>query len=574
MRTKLSVCSLFCLGLQCLVCITLLCPGSVSAHAQPGSDDPTPPAEAVKLIFIHHSTGENWLSDGYGNLGQALADNHYFVSDTNYGWGPDAIGDRTDIPNWLEWFRSERTPVYLQALFNESQTHASYTRRQADPGGENSVILIKSCFPNSALEGSPNDLPASDGWLSVGHARYVYNELLQTFAAHPDKLFIIITAPPLSDRALADNARAFNTWLLNDWLAENSYTQPNVAVFDFYNLLTGPEAHHRYANGQVEYVRGRKNTLHYPSGDDHPSVEGSRKATQEFVPLLNVFYHRWRASAPAQAPTRPPVPASPTLPPAEPLQVTAPPAPPPSAASELDTFENPNRSGSPGWQTYRDEAGATRITCAATTGRAYRGQYALQIDFNVVPESWATCELPFDSIQNWSQAPGLSFYLYAGQAGLLFDVDIHTGSPENSATYAYSVEAPPPSAGNWVPITLYWPDFHRLAWEEDAGTPLQNLQAVSGLAFGFNTSPGAPNIGTLWVDELSLLSKMVPGAEAPVTLVPAQPTAPATDISQATPAAKTARRRTGPCASALGVPGLMLVLVLATRQLQTKERKS
>jgi len=33
------------------------------------ADDPTPPAGTVKLIFIHHSTGENWLADWDGWLG-------------------------------------------------------------------------------------------------------------------------------------------------------------------------------------------------------------------------------------------------------------------------------------------------------------------------------------------------------------------------------------------------------------------------------------------------------------------------------------------------------------------------
>jgi hypothetical protein len=39
-------------------------------------------------------------------LGIALRDNNYFVSDTNYGWGPadqdegyGTIGDHTDIPH-------------------------------------------------------------------------------------------------------------------------------------------------------------------------------------------------------------------------------------------------------------------------------------------------------------------------------------------------------------------------------------------------------------------------------------------------------------------------------------------
>ena len=57
------------------------------------ADDPSPPAAPVKLIFIHHSTGGNWLADPngdqpYGGLGRALMDNNYYVSAANYGWGP------------------------------------------------------------------------------------------------------------------------------------------------------------------------------------------------------------------------------------------------------------------------------------------------------------------------------------------------------------------------------------------------------------------------------------------------------------------------------------------------------
>ena len=66
--------------------------------------NPDPPDHIVKLIFIHHSCGENLLNDDNGALGLALSSNNYFVSDTNYGWGPDGIGDRTDILDWPEWF--------------------------------------------------------------------------------------------------------------------------------------------------------------------------------------------------------------------------------------------------------------------------------------------------------------------------------------------------------------------------------------------------------------------------------------------------------------------------------------
>jgi len=104
----------------------------------------------------------------------------------------------------------------------------------------------------------------------------------------------VITAPPVTDSTYAANARAFNTWLVNDWLS--GYAHHNVAVFDFYNVLTDPNNHHRVHNGSIEYVTGNGDgTLYYPGpDDDHPSAAGNQKARDEFVPLLNVYYNRWK----------------------------------------------------------------------------------------------------------------------------------------------------------------------------------------------------------------------------------------------------------------------------------------
>jgi hypothetical protein len=82
---------------------------TVFAGAASAADNPNKPATPVKLVFVHHSSGENWLADlggdTSGGLGVALRDNNYFVSDTNYGWGPDSIGTNTNIGSWYTWFR-------------------------------------------------------------------------------------------------------------------------------------------------------------------------------------------------------------------------------------------------------------------------------------------------------------------------------------------------------------------------------------------------------------------------------------------------------------------------------------
>jgi hypothetical protein len=303
---------------------------SIVAHS------PVSPTSPIKLIFIHHSCGEYWLADEgddprAGELGATLSSNNYFVSDTNYEWGPDdadlgyeTIGDHTDIGHWYNWFVGPNSITYTTALYNEFGSHSYYTRlTDPDPSRENEIIMFKSCFPNSNLRGDPTADPppiesnplrgqaaSGNSNHTVANAKGIYIALLNYFETQPDKLFIVITAPPVQDSTYAANARAFNNWLVNDWL--DGYEYDNVAVFDFYNVLTsnggdsntndlGQEEgnHHRWWGGAVQHQQTvSSDTGAYPTEDDHPSRAGNLKATGEFVPLLNVYYNRWKAGAP------------------------------------------------------------------------------------------------------------------------------------------------------------------------------------------------------------------------------------------------------------------------------------
>ena len=481
-----------------------------------------PPAQTLRLVFIHHSTGENWLRDDYGGLGQALAANNYFVSDTNYGWGPNAIGDRTDIPNWPEWFRSADTAAYMAALYAEAEQHAEYTRLPANPSGENRVVLFKSCFPNSMLEGSPNDPPAPGDGLTVSNAKYIYNDLLNYFRTRPDKLFIVITAPPVTDPSLAANARAFNNWLVNDWLQSNNYPYPNVAVFDFYNVLTHRDNHHRFENGQVQHIiANQSNTLYYPSGDDHPNEAGSQKASAEFLPLLNLYVERWLASAPPAA-------AAPTEAPAEPPAAGVPAQPPevgaPPAAALIDDFETDRPPGSSeGWTPYWDEALDTRAACGPQGEQAYAGNGALQVDFDIAPGSWQTCAFFYDPPVDWSAATGLAFYIHASAPGLWFDVDLYQPGPDDShETYYHSYETTPEMAAGWVRLEVPWSDLRRAEWEAPGGE--LDLSRAAGLSLGFGAPEDARHTGQVWIDDLQLLG--LPQAAAAPGEPPAEPIEP------------------------------------------------
>jgi hypothetical protein len=303
-----------------------------------------PPSETVKLVFIHHSIGDTWLDGGYGDLGAALGDNNYYVSETYYYWGPDCpscdecryphIGSCTDTGHWWEWFRGPMSSTYLSELYTTTYQHADYARPVADPGGENEIIMFKSCFANSRLRGNPDDPPTvgdnplrSRSWdaqvdggyvHTVGNAKGIYNDILEYFRTRQDKLFVVITTPPDLGETLSANARALSNWLVHDWL--DGYPYHNVAVFDYYNVLTtnGGDAdtndfgwstgnHHRLVTSTtpitIEHTADgddddSPHVLEYPTGptggNKHPSPAGQQKAMGEFVPLLNVYYNCWK----------------------------------------------------------------------------------------------------------------------------------------------------------------------------------------------------------------------------------------------------------------------------------------
>ena len=89
MRRKATIASLTAgLILTLLAALHLL---AVSNAAYALADNPTPPGQPVRLVFIHHSTGGAWLADPngdqpYGGLGRALMNNNYYVSATNYSF--------------------------------------------------------------------------------------------------------------------------------------------------------------------------------------------------------------------------------------------------------------------------------------------------------------------------------------------------------------------------------------------------------------------------------------------------------------------------------------------------------
>lgn len=258
------------------------------------------PERPLRLLFIHHSCGgQLFAPPGAEDVGEACiydaAENGgglrpmleaagYEVHEASYH---SKIGHDTDTFHWLPKFRDQMDLVmkvdHQDTFFEDDRRH--------------DVVMFKSCYPNNVFVGMgapPGDPLGPE--LTVENAKATFRALLPIFERYPDKLFVYVTAPPkvLLREPLAKSlikkvigrpnlaasgkwARAFNSWIVDSesgWLSE--YDKKNVAVFDYYDILTG---------------YGRSNFSVYGSGpdgmDDHPSSEGNRIAAKAFMPLLN-----------------------------------------------------------------------------------------------------------------------------------------------------------------------------------------------------------------------------------------------------------------------------------------------
>lgn len=270
---------------------------SYSAESPPENKRP------ISIAFLHHSIGGQWLSEpgpeaganciyethpNGGGLRALLEKNGYRVYEASYG---SELGERTDLWDWAPKLAGQMDKIL--GLERQDAQHAD--------GSRNRIVMFKSCFPNSLFvsegEGEGN---AAGPELTVANAKAALRAILPSLEKHPDVLFVYVTAPPVAPKLLSEPlwkwalkkvtgrglsaaslkrsgalARKFNDWVKSPegWLA--NYPHQNVAVFDFYDVLT------QY--GEIDF-------LAYPTEggyDSHPSAEGNAKAAGAFVPFLN-----------------------------------------------------------------------------------------------------------------------------------------------------------------------------------------------------------------------------------------------------------------------------------------------
>jgi hypothetical protein len=217
------------------------------------------------VIFLHHSVGENLIAQSQVREQFSAAGYQFWDQDYNWkgvhdpngnatGYSYNVPGDNTDPDGLLGIFSQPIFDLPLNTLSGLMQ---------------HEVIAFKSCFPASAI--------ASDVQLAERKAWYV--KIRDFMDQHPEKMFIVVTQPPLNPAETspeaATRARAFADWLKSDEFLQG---RRNVATFDLFDLLAESNPQAADANMLRQDYR--------VGADSHPTQTANEIVGPQFVEFI------------------------------------------------------------------------------------------------------------------------------------------------------------------------------------------------------------------------------------------------------------------------------------------------
>jgi hypothetical protein len=431
----------------------------------------------TRIIFMHHSTGDNLLlqgevREGLSELGYKLWDhgyNEHGLRDpagdfTGTDWNvPD---DNTDPDGWYAIFQQEVT--------DPPQNTFSHML-------EYDVIIFKSCFPSSHI---------ADEAMFEQYQEY-YLAIRDVIDQHPDKLFIPWTTPPLvpneTDPEAAARARRWAEYLTSD---EYLAGHPNIAVFDVFSLWSDEDGFLREDYRQDEW-------------DSHPNELANQTVGPIFVEFIDQTVQDFEPGA----------------------------APPPmmdDEGDEMDDMGDEDEMDDGGaadevidameystepltftfedgpfemyWSAWSDTGEG--VTCVPAPP-GYESETALQIDFALATDVYGGCGMWSELLQDWSGAEGLAFEVrHEGELAIMA-VIVFIGNPDDPTDdeitpYEILVELP---GEDWATVEVYFDTLVVPEWFGTEGAAPFDATAIRGYTFDVGDWEGRVE-GTVWLDNV------------------------------------------------------------------------
>lgn len=209
-------------------------------------DNSMPTEGAYKIIFLHHSTGNNiWKGKPQGfdkiknifnkiyavpewfNTYNLSNGKNYFIKEQSFPKGEPYPWENYPYDYYNIWVKHAGDEPYM-----EEPTLEMLTKKY-------NLIIFKHCFPVGYIEedtGNP-DIESKDK--SLENYKLQYFALKEKLLQFPTTKFLIWTGAAnvqaKTTQEYAKRTREFFTWVKNDWDTEGD----NIFIWDFFELETG-----------------------------------------------------------------------------------------------------------------------------------------------------------------------------------------------------------------------------------------------------------------------------------------------------------------------------------------------
>jgi hypothetical protein len=420
--------------------------------------------EPVRIIFMHHSTGEGLIWQGgvreaFAALGYEFWDHGYNEEglvdpEGNYlGINWDVPGDNTDPDGWYAIFDQPVT---------EPPTNTFSHMLEYD------VIIFKSCFPSSDIY---------DDDMFQAYQRY-FARIRDVIDQHPDKLFIPFTTPPLvPNETTLENAGRARRWA--EYLTSPEYLDghPNIAVFDFFNTLADDQGFLRSEYRSDEW-------------DSHPNERANQIVGPIFVEFVDQAIRDF-------VPGEPPEVVEPTENVEPPDEVDDELSAEPLPGGMIADFEDSTVIDN--WWTYIND-GMNDFVCDLDS--LPEGGQALRLTYDAGPGGNAGCGADQGGGPEWVDAQGIQFKWRADMPGLVMRVGLGVQRPADEEATPFEIEFYSEDDA-WHPVTITWDQLVKAEWYGDAGVDEFDPALVAWLVFDVGHWEQA-QAGSIWIDDIQL----------------------------------------------------------------------
>lgn len=237
--------------------------------------------EITNILFLHHSTGSGLINGG--NVRNLIA-TYNAQHGTNlefwdHGYNANGVHDQDN-----NYYNSYNIPndntdpdgfyvLFTQPLHNPPDNAFSYIMDPHQMGARmitHQVFIFKSCFPASNIS-SEQMLTNYQNW---------YLAMRDVMDAHPEKIFIPLTPPPLT-RSSTTVENAARAQRFSEWLTSQTYLagHPNIFVFNFRDYLIEHDSTSYYFNCLRADYGGT-------GGDSHPNDLANQTVGPFFVAFI------------------------------------------------------------------------------------------------------------------------------------------------------------------------------------------------------------------------------------------------------------------------------------------------